>query len=171
MAMTGGTAKLVKSSTTQAGGALKLYVYYKTSQDTANNKSTVTCGMYITIQDKHSIGSWTDGGSYLGTKSNTFSKNIPSGTTGTFWIAENKTFTVNHNDDGTGTATIYWKWGVNSSWGGMVTPSGSFSITLPTIARKSSVSATNAYIGNKPTITISRKSSSFTHTLQYKIDG
>lgn len=173
MAMTGGTAKLVKTSTLgDTSATCKLYVYYKTSQDVANNKSTITCGMYVVVSSGYYIGSWSDtGGSYVGTTSLTFSGAIPSNTGGTYWLVENKSFTVNHNADGTGSATIKWKWGVNSSWGGMVMPSGDFTITLPTIARKSTVSATNANIGSKPTITISRKSSSFKHTLQYKING
>ena len=173
MAMTGGTAKLVKTSTLgDTSATCKLYVYYKTSQDIANNKSTITCGMYIVVSSGYNIGSWSDtSGSYVGTTSLTFSGAIPSGTSGTYWLVENKSFTVNHSADGTGSATIKWKWGVNSSWGGMVIPSGDFTITLPTIARKSTVSASNANIGSKPTITISRKSSSFKHTLQYKING
>lgn len=173
MAMTGGTAKLVKTGTLNYGNypaTVKLYVYYKSTQDIANNRSTVSCGMYFVVTEGYHIGTWNDSGSYVGTTSNTFAKDIPY-TGGTYWLAENKTFTVNHKSDGTGTATIYWKWGVNSPWGQMVTPSGSFTITLPAIARASSVSATNAYIGDKPTIKISRQSDSFTHTLQYKIKG
>lgn len=166
MAMTGGTKKLVKNGT-----KCDLYVYYKTSQDVANNKSTVTCGMYIVVPNNYPIGPWTDyNGSYVGRSSLTFDGSI-NNVDGTIWLVENKSFTVKHEADGTASTTIYWKWGVNSSWGGMVNPSGSFTITLPTIPRKSSVSATNAYIGDESIITISRKSSSFTHTLQYKISG
>ena len=173
MAMTGGVAKLVKTGTLNYGNlpaTVKLYVYYKSTQDIANNRSTVYCGMYFVVTDGYHIGEWSDSGSYVGTKTNTFTKKVPY-TGGTYWLAENKTLTVDHNSDGTGKATIYWKWGVNSPWGQMVTPSGSFTITLPTIARTSSVSATNAYIGDKPTIKISRQDDSFTHTLQYKIKG
>lgn len=166
MAMTGGTKKLVKSGT-----KCDLYVYYKTSQDVANNMSTVTCGMYIVVPDNYPIGPWTDyNGSYVGRLSSTFDGSIDN-VDGTIWLVENESFTVDHKADGTASTTIYWKWGVNSSWGGMVNPSGSFTITLPTIPRKSSVSATNAYIGNESTITISSKNGSFTHTLQYKISG
>jgi hypothetical protein len=167
--MTGGTAKLVKTG--YKGGdtslPIKLYVYYKTAQDVANNKSTITLGMYFT-QSGGSIGSWTDGaGSYVGTTANTFSGSIPNTSATTYWLVENKTMTVNHNADGTGSATIYWKWGVNSSWGGMAKPSGSFTITLPTIPRKSTVSATTANVGATSKITIARASSNFTHTLTY----
>lgn len=173
MAMTGGVAKLVQTGTLNYGNlpaTVKLYVYYKSTQDIANNRSTVYCGMYFVVTDGYHIGEWADSGSYVGTKTNTFTKKVPY-TGGTYWLAENQIFKVDHNSDGTGKATIYWKWGVNSPWGQMVTPSGSFTITLPTIARTSSVSATNAYIGDKPTIKISRQSDSFTHTLQYKIKG
>ena len=173
MAMTGGTSKLVKTSTLgDTSATCKLYVYYKTSQDVATNKSTVTCGMYIVVSSGYYIGSWSDtGGSYVGTTSLTFSGAIPSSTSGTYWLVENKKFTVTHDDEGKATATIKWKWGVNSSWGGMVMPSGSFTITLPTIARASTFSATNANIGSATTITINRKSDSFTHSFQYMIDG
>lgn len=167
-AMSGGTAKLVHTG--NKGGdttyPIKLYVYYKTSQDVSKNQSTITLGMYVT-QTAGSIGSWTDNGSYLGTKSNTFTHTIPNTSDKEYWIVSGKTMTVNHNADGTGKATIYWKWGVNSPWGRFVLPSGSFEIPLPTIPRKSSVSATNANVGSNSTITISRASSSFTHTLTY----
>lgn len=171
MAMTGGTAKLVKTSTTAVGTKVNLYVYYKVSQSIANNSSTISCGMYFEVTGGGTIGPWKDNGSYVGTDSNEFTTNVLEKVSKQ-WLAENKTFTIVHDKvTGKGTATIKWSWGVNSSWGGMVYPSGSFTITLPTIPRNSSVKATNAYIGNKPTITISRASSSLTHTLQYKIAG
>lgn len=175
MAMTGGTARLVHTG--YGGGAsnfpIKLYVYYKTSQSVASNQSTVTCGMYVVTNAGWDIGSWTDSrGSYVGTESNTFNGSIPN-FSGTRWLVENKTFTVNHNDDGTGTATMKWKWGVNSPWGGFENESGSFSITLPTIARASvpKVDKTAVRMGATVTIDTQRKSSSFTHTLKYTFGG
>lgn len=50
-------------------------------------------------------------------------------------------------------------------------PSGSATCNMSTIARKSSVSATNANIGSNCTITINKQNSSFTHTLQYSFAG
>lgn len=172
MAMTGGTAKLVKTGTLNYGSSsatVKLYAYYKTSQDEETNKSTITCGMYITVTSGWDVGSWTDfNGSYIGTTSNTFNGTISAGTAGTKWLAENKTFTVTHNDDGTGKATIYWKWGVNSPWGQMVNPSGSFTITLPTIARASTItSASDITLGNNFSIKWTPASSSFKYKLQF----
>ena len=175
MAMTGGTARLVHTG--YGGGAsnfpIKLYVYYKTSQSTATNQSTITCGMYVVTNSGWDIGAWTDSrGSYVGTESNTFDGSIPN-FSGTRWLAENKTFTVTHKDDGTGTATIKWKWGVNSPWGGFENKSGSFSIDLPTIARASIPTAdpTAVRMGATVTIKTNRKSTSFTHTLKYTFGG
>lgn len=175
MAMIGGTAVHVKTGYANGSTSLPiyLYVYYRTTQNIANNQSTVYCGMYVTFSFNGHIGSWTDGtgsNSYVGTTSNTFDGDIPyiGGSSGaTHWLVENKTFTVNHNIDGTGSTTIYWKWNVNSSWGGYVQPSGSFTISLPTIPRASGVSATAGYIDSPLTISISRHSTAFTHTLTY----
>ena len=116
MAMTGGTAKCVLTDygDGRSDFPVKLYVYYKTTTDKTTLKSTVKCGMYITTPSKaYPIGSWTDyGGSYLGTKSNTFDGYIPANTGGTYWIEENQSFTVKHNTTtGKATATIYWKLG------------------------------------------------------------
>ena len=175
MAMTGGTARLVHTG--YGGGAsnfpIKLYVYYKTSQSTVANQSTITCGMYVVTNSGWDIGAWTDSrGSYVGTESNTFDGSIPN-FSGTRWLVENKTFTVTHKDDGTGTATIKWKWGVNSPWGGFENKSGSFSIDLPTIARASIPTAdpTAVRMGATVTIKTNRKSTSFTHTLKYTFGG
>lgn len=113
---------------------IKVYVTYSETVNWASNSSTITCGMYITVASGWTIGSWTDfNGSYVGTTSLTFNGDIPSGTKGTRTLTSGKTFTVNHNSDGSGTATIYWKWGVNSPWGKVQNPSGSFSITLTKI--------------------------------------
>ena len=171
MAMTDYSSKLV--ATGKLGDStetVKLYVAYKSTQNISANTSTVYVGMYIVVSGGWDIGRWGDNsGSYVGKTTLTFDGTIPADTTGTRWLVENKSFTVNHNADGSGSTKIYWKWGVNSSWGNMVTPSGSFTYTLPTIPRASSITATNAYIESATTITISRASSNFTHTLQYKI--
>lgn len=176
MAMTGGTYREVKSTTpfSDKTKTVKLYVYYKSTQDVNTNKSTISCGMYVTTPSGWDIGIWNDwdAESYVGTTANTFNGTIPK-FSGTRWLAENKTFTVDHNADGTGTATIQWKWAVNSPWGSYVNPSGSFSINLPQIPRATTptLSATSVQMGKSITISMPRASSSFTHTLKYTING
>lgn len=172
MAMSGGTSVLLKSAIPEGFGshAVKLYAYYKHTQDPATNKSTITCGMYVTTDSGWTIGPWGEVyGSYVGTKSITFDGSIPN-FSGTRWLVENKTFTVTHDDEGKATATFYWKWGVNSSWGGYVNPSGSFTINLPQIARASTItSAENANLGSSTKITWTPKSKSFYYKVKLSL--
>ena len=72
---------------------------------------------------------------------------------------------IAHNPDGSKSFTV-------SGFSGWIYASGntyasSQTFTLPTIPRASSVSCSTANIGSNATITISRASSSFTHTLSY----
>ena len=88
-------------------------------------------------------------------------------TTGWYKLGS-KSITVNHNADGTGSVTLTAEWdcGFDSSY----TPrhlSLSETVTLTTIPRASSVSASGDTLGQAVAITISRASSSFTHRLYY----
>lgn len=176
MAMTGGTAKLVKSGTPPNWpDAVRLYVYYKeVSQSVANNTTTLSLGMYVTTPSGWDIGPWGDyNGSYVGTATSgtgckSFNGKI-SNFAGTKWLVENQEVVVTHSSDGTKTATIYWHWGVNSGWSGVMNnPSGSFSVALTTIPRKSSLSVANGTLGTEQTLTVTRQSSNFTHTITAK---
>ena len=72
---------------------------------------------------------------------------------------------IAHTPDGSKSFTIsgFSGWIYNSG----TTYASSQTFTLPTIPRASSVSCSTANIGSNATITISRASSSFTHTLSY----
>ena len=72
---------------------------------------------------------------------------------------------IAHNPDGSKSFTVsgFSGWIYNSG----NTYASSQTFTLPTIPRASSVSCSTANIGSNATITISRASSSFTHTLSY----
>lgn len=178
MAMTGGTGVLVKETTVTSNGytaKFRLYVYHKlVSQDIIANTSTLSLGMYFTIPSGWTAGAWSkSSNSYLGTTANIFDGSIPK-MSGTRWLRENQTLVVNHNPDGTGTATIYWKWGVNSSWGGFVNPSGSFTVDLPRIPRGATLTAApNFNDEENPTITYSNPAGDVVDTLQacISLDG
>lgn len=73
--------------------------------------------------------------------------------------------TIAHNADGTKSFSLSCEAGVYT-YAVSVTASGTH--TLNTIPRASSVSAANCNMGSATTISISRASSSFTHTLTYK---
>lgn len=74
-----------------------------------------------------------------------------------------KTLNISHADNGTKTLTC-------SAWISheMLTSSEqSYSQTLTTIPRKSTLTLTNGTLGSSNTITVNRKSTSFTHTIKY----
>lgn len=146
----------------------------QSSQSIANNNSVVSWNLQL-IASGGSISSsaskaWNvtvNGTNYSGTNT----VGIGSGTTKT--LASGST-TIAHNADGTKNFSFSFsqQFDINYSGVGWIgTKSGSGSGTLSTIPRTSSVSSTNANIGENITISISRASSSFTHTLTYAFCG
>ena len=142
----------------------------QSSQSIAKNNSVVSWNLQL-IASGGSISSsasksWNvtvNGSNYSGSNtvgiSNGQTKTLASGST-----------TVGHNADGTKSFSFSFsqQFDINYSGVGWIgTKSGSGSGTLSTIPRTSSVSSTNANIGENITITINRASSSFTHTLTY----
>lgn len=161
MAMTGGMEILVAQGTPSGWpGPICLYAYGKlVSQDREANTSKLSLGMYVTTPTGYYFGLWNDAyGSYIGTATSgsnckSFNGACPANTQGTRWLAENLEVTVPHDDDGTKTATIYWKWGAASSWGGFSSPAtGSFPVDLPAMPRATTLDsvscATNYFNGN-----------------------
>lgn len=144
--------------------------WWQESQSIANNNSVVgwhlqliTSGGSISSSTSKSWSVTVNGTNYSGTNtigvSNGATKTLASGST-----------TVAHNADGTKTFSFSFsqQFDINYSGVGWIgTKSGSGSGTLSTIPRTSSVSSTNANIGENITISINRASSSFTHTLSY----
>lgn len=98
---------------------------------------------------------------------------------GTVSLGSHK-FTVPHNADGTWSGKIGASYRLNINYGGTYigTISGDQTITLPTIPRSSTVSATDANIGSVSSIYINAKSSAFSHgllvtfgSLSFYLDG
>ena len=144
--------------------------WWQDSQSIANNSSVVGWHLQL-IASGGSISSsasksWSvtvNGSNYSGTNtvgvSNGQTKTLASGST-----------TIAHNADGTKSFSFSFsqQFDINYSGVGWIgTKSGSGNGTLKTIPRTSSVSSTNANIGENIKITINRASSSFTHTLSY----
>lgn len=77
------------------------------------------------------------------------------------------TFTISHNSDGTKTLTIQGGWSTNGHSSYIKDGSVSGQVTLPRIARASTISSLSTNLGSAGTITITRQSSDFTHTLTY----
>ena len=144
--------------------------WWKDSQSVANNSSVVgwhlqliASGGSISSSGSKSWSVTVNGKNYSGTNtvgiSNGATKTLASGST-----------TIAHNADGTKTFSFSFsqQFDINYSGVGWIgTKSGSGNGTLTTIPRASSVSSTSGNIGENITISISRASSSFKHTLSY----
>lgn len=88
-------------------------------------------------------------------------------TTGWYKLGS-KSITVSHNADGTGSVTLSAEW--DCGWDSAYTPrhlSLADTVTLTTIPRASTASATGDTLGEPIAITINRASDSFTHSLYY----
>ena len=148
--------------------------WWQDSQSIANNTSVVgwhlqlvTTGGSISSSASKSWNVTVNGSNYSGTCT------IGVGTNSTKTLASGST-TIAHNADGTKSFSFSFsqQFDINYTGVGWIgTKSGSGSGTLSTIPRTSSVSSTNANIGENITISISRASSSFTHTLTYAFCG
>lgn len=153
------------------------YIYWNvTSQSTANNTSTVS--LTWGTQKKQANSSTYNLNSYLTAKyDSTTLKNAAavqfdqrSDAVGTYKALYTTSVTVTHNNDGTKNLSLYGYLNVDN----LISASNAeinSSVALPTIARASSISATNSYVGNSSVITINKNSPSFTSTLSYKISG
>lgn len=140
--------------------------YSLNSQSITDNTSNVT----VVVNVKWTGGSYNKlqkSGSLTinGTKySFTSSFNTGQTTSGTQTIYS-KTVTISHNSAGAATLTCSASYTTGVSSG---TISGSFSKALPTIARASTLSASNGTLGTAQTLTVTKQNSSFVHTITYK---
>ena len=147
------------------GRKLKFY-WERTSYSTANNTSTIkwTLSGYGTASS-----SWYYAGNFkvviAGDTEFTKESRIKlyNGTE----IASG-TKTIKHNSDGTKSFSVTIKAGIYTV---AVNCTGSKTFTLNQIPRESTISATSAYVENQSTITVNRKVSSYTHTIQWECDG
>ena len=146
------------------------------SQSVANNTSSVTAKVQlVSTGSSYTINSSASKSGSLtinGTKYTfTFTAALSGNQTKTIYT---KTVTVAHNADGTKTCSFSATAGINvtlsDTYYGNVTASGSS--TFDTIARASTISSVTSSVAidgtNAVTVAISRKASSFTHTVVFK---
>ena len=137
------------------------------SQSVANNTSNVTVkvnaswthGSYNQLQKSGYL--IIDGTKYTFTSSVNYNQTT-SGSQTLF----TKTVNVNHSSDGTKNLSCSAWYNCNLQSATEVTASASK--TLTTIPRKSSLSASNGTLGTEQTLTVTRQSDTFTHTITYK---
>ena len=160
MASSGSFSGSIKS------GHYKLQVDWSQTKNISDNTSTVTCTMYLVNDWTLSINPRTNTCTIDGTPISYSSPSISSTGTHLLGTASKK---VSHNSDGTKSISISVVFNIQATLSGVFYDkiTARANITLDSIARASSVSAPDMTMGIAGTITISRASSSFTHTLTY----
>ena len=147
-------------------GHYVLRVDWSQTKNVSNNTSAITAKIYLVNDWSLSINSRTSSITINGETQNYTSAAISS--TGTH-LLDTVTQSVAHNSDGTKSITISCNFAIQATLSGTYYSSISCSanITLDSIARASSVSSSDVDMGSATTISITRASSSFTHTLKY----
>jgi len=136
------------------------------SQSVANNTSNIS----VAVKASWTGGSWNgyqkDGSVTIDGTKYTFTSSFNTGksTTGSQTLYT-KTVDVGHNSDGTKTVSCSASYVTGVSSG---TISASGSKTLTTIPRKSTMSVGNGTLGTAQTLSVTKQSSGFTHTITYK---
>ena len=172
------TSGIITTSTVASGSTpnSRFYVEWELkSQDPAANTSTInwaagwegTTGSPAWFSNAIRI----DGGEVMGTiglasiGNGTWSNQSGTGK----HVLQNGTLVVTHNPDGTGSFAAWLKGWFFSI--GQLDTSGTWS--LPTIPRASTaaLSSTSVAIGSSQTVTITRASDSFKHTLDWSVNG
>lgn len=128
-----------------------------------NNQKTI----YWELRGKRTASGYTMAGGFkvvldgetVYSKSTDYRIELRNGT-----IVASGSKTLTHKPDGTRSFSVYIEGGINIF---AVNCTGSKSFDLDTIPRASTISCTEANIESNPTITISRASPSFTHTITY----
>ena len=155
----------------------KIKIDYSYTQNTTANTSSVTLTLSV-YNNNSAYNSNTNQAYYVINGTKTYHTYSFSSTKAWHELGS-KTVTVNHNADGTGSLSVSGQWHSGIS-GSSYTPADLYvsaqTLTLQTIPRASKITKTNLnntsnYIGSSLTIGWTAGSSSFTHTLKYKMSG
>lgn len=143
-------------------------VDWSQAQDVTNNKSTITAKVYLINDWSLSINGRTNNTITIDGTKQTFSS--PSISSKGTHLLRTLTQTVNHAGDGSKSLSISVVFHIEATLSGVYysTITASANIALDSIPRASSISMSAGTLGSAATITISRASSSFTHTITYK---
>ena len=140
-------------------------------QSVENNTSTITCVHKLICEAGYDlyIGSRSNSCTVDGVKVAFTSASISTGGGTTITLGTTK-HTVAHNADGTKSFTVTGYFNVQATLSGSYREyiSASSTITLNTIPRASSLTASNGTLGTEQTLTIDRATDSFKHRLTYK---
>ena len=155
-------------------GAFTVRVDWTATQNISNNTSTITAKMYLILSSSSSIsiGSRTNTITIDG-KAYTFTSAALNKGAGTYLLGTVTSNPISHNSAGAKSFSISAKFNIRFTQSSTGTyyeniNCAAQSFTLNTIPRKSSLSVSNGTLGIQQTLTVSRASSSFTHTIVAK---
>jgi Siphovirus protein of unknown function (DUF859) len=161
--------------TRNVGSGWQLRLEWSATQDKANNRSTITTNLYwVSLGSSYTISSGSKSGySEIGGTSESFSA------TATLSGNQKKLIntysrTVSHNSEGRLTINLKGSFSVNVTLSGTYygTQTVSGNVTLDNIPRESSITSSKNFTApNAFPISISRASSSYTHTIRFYVDG
>lgn len=148
-------------------GHYVLRVDWSQTQNVSANTSTITAKVYLVNDWSLSINGRSDNSMTIDGTAQTFASSAIS-STGTHLLGT-LTQTVSHASDGskslTMSAVFYIRATLSGTYYSSITASAT--VTLDSIARASSVSASGVTMGSATSIAITSASASFTHTLTY----
>ena len=159
-----------------SSGSLHLNIYIEqVSQDIANNSSRVS--WKATVDRDGAYRTWTYGNisnlSVWLNGASVYKSNLDFDTSGQEVTLASGEVTIPHNGDGTKTFAVWASFDPNNGVHGNITVSVNY--TLSNIPRSSSISdnalSGNRQLGSLHTLTIDRKSRSFTHQVWYRVFG
>ena len=159
-----------------SSGSLHLNIYIEqVSQDVANNSSRVS--WKATVDRDGAYRTWTYGNisnlSVWLNGASVYKSNLDFDTSGQEVTLASGEVTIPHNGDGTKTFAVWASFDPNNGVHGNITVSANY--TLSSIPRSSSISdnalSGNRQLGTLHTLTIDRKSNSFTHQVWYRVFG
>jgi len=148
-------------------GHYVLRVDWTQTKNVSANTSTITANIYLVNDWRLNVGSHAGNQCTIDGKISDFTAPAINGT-GTYLLGT-ASQTVSHNSDGSKSLTISAMYAIAATISGTYYSKieASATITLDSIPRASSVSASSVTMGSATTIVISRASSAFTHTLTY----
>lgn len=148
-------------------GHYMVRVDWSQAKNVANNTSAITCKIYLVNDWSLAIGSRNTNTMTIDGAAQSFTS-LAISSTGTHLLGT-VSKTVTHGSDGSKSISMSVAFKIQATLSGTYYDSitASANVTLDSIPRASSVSAKNVDLGAATTITISRASSAFTHTLTY----
>lgn len=148
-------------------GHYVLRIDWSQTQNVTANTSTITAKIYLVNDWSLDIGARTANHITIGGTKQSFTS--PAVTTTGTHLLDTVTQTVTHDSDGSKSISISAYFSFAATISGTYQPdiTASADITLDTIPRASSISMAAGTMGSASTITITRASSAFTHTLTY----